>query len=73
MSNDRVESKILVWWLVTGLSLLTLFVVAVSCGAAEQQNSKEPAGEEQAAANLEHPSLGDDDAPVVMTEYADYQ
>jgi protein-disulfide isomerase len=23
--------------------------------------------------DLEHPSLGDEDAPVVLTEYADYQ
>ena len=70
------------------LALFTLLlgVTVVACGgAAGQQSSEEPSedesragsdgrgGEEQAAAELEHPSLGDEDAPVVMTEYADYQ
>ena len=40
-------------------------------GAAEksQLDTEEP----QAGADLEHPSLGDENAPVVLIEYADYQ
>jgi protein-disulfide isomerase len=66
------------WLLRAGLVLLAL--ATVSCGGpsvgqrAEDPAGDEPAeGEEQAAVDLEHPSLGDEDAPVVLTEYADYQ
>jgi protein-disulfide isomerase len=66
------------WLLRAGLALLAL--AAVSCGGpsaeqrAEDPAGNEPAGgEERAAVDLEHPSLGDEDAPVVLTEYADYQ
>ncbi len=66
------------WLLRAGLVLLAIF--AVSCGGsnaeqrAEAPSENESAGsEEQAAVDLEHPSLGDEDAPVVLTEYADYQ
>ncbi len=59
------------------LASLALFVVtfAISCGGASgEQRAEAPAGgEPQAAADLEHPSLGDENAPVVLTEYADYQ
>lgn len=75
--NCRVEKKRPAWRIVAGLALLALLVgvAAISCGgAAGQQNSKKTSGDEpQAAADLEHPSLGDESAPVVMTEYADYQ
>lgn len=66
--------------LLAGLALLVL--VTVSCGgAAGEQRAEESAGEgpqagsgeEQAAVDLDHPSLGDENAPVVLTEYADYQ
>lgn len=75
------------WPLLAALVLIVL-VVAVSCGgAAGEQRAKETAedeqaseersqtetGEPQAGVALEHPSLGDEDAPVVITEYADYQ
>ena len=59
------------------LASLTLFVLtfAVSCGGASgEQRAEAPAGDEQrAVADLEHPSLGNEGAPVVLTEYADYQ
>jgi protein-disulfide isomerase len=63
-------------WQLAGLALFALLVGAavVACGATGQQGSEDPSGdEEQATAALGHPSLGDEDAPVVMTEYADYQ
>lgn len=71
------------WLTLAGLSLLGLLVLAaVSCGGGGSssggQRAEEPAGEagsggEQAAVDLDHPSLGDENAPVVLTEYADYQ
>ncbi len=75
------------WPLLAGLVLIVL-LAAVSCGgAAGEQRAKEnveneqasverpqaETGEPQAGVALEHPSLGDEDAPVVITEYADYQ
>jgi protein-disulfide isomerase len=64
-------------WQLAGLALFALLVgvAVVACGATGQQGSEDdPSGDdEQATAALEHPSLGDEDAPVVMTEYADYQ
>ena len=66
-----------------------LVLVFVSCGSTVgEQRADEPAenepqagaektqsgtDEEQAGMDLENPSLGSDSAPVVMTEYADYQ
>jgi len=35
--------------------------------------SESAAGESEAGGKLEHPTLGDADAPVVMTDYSDYQ
>ena len=75
------------WPLLAALVLIVL-VVAVSCGgAANEQRAKETAQDEQASVErsqveteesqagvaLGHPSLGEDEAPVVITEYADYQ
>ena len=76
------------WPLFAGLALLALFV-AVSCGGTTgKQSAKDPADEEQGSADklqvgtkepqeagveLGHPSLGEEGAPVVMTEYADFQ
>lgn len=69
-----------VYLLLTGLALLVL--ATVSCGgAAGEQRAEEPteeetqagSGGEQATVDLEHPSMGDENAPVVLTEYADYQ
>ena len=69
-----------VYPLLAGLALLVL--ATVSCGgAAGEQRAEEPFGEEskvgsggeQAAVDLEHPSRGNENAPVVLTEYADYQ
>ncbi len=76
------------WPLLAGLALLALFVAA-SCGSTTgKQSPKDAADNEQASADklqvgtkepqeagqdLGHPSLGEEDAPVVMTEYADFQ
>ena len=69
-----------VYPLLAGLALLVL--ATVSCGGvAGEQRTEEPSGKEsqagsggeQAAVDLEHPSRGDENAPVVLTEYADYQ
>ena len=76
------------WPLLAGLALLALFV-AVSCGGMTgKQSTKDTADNQQASADklqvgtkepqeagqdLGHPSLGEEDAPVVMTEYADFQ
>ena len=69
-----------VYPLLAGLALLVL-VVGGGGGAAGEQRAEEPSGKEsqagsggeQAAVDLEHPSRGDENAPVVLTEYADYQ
>jgi hypothetical protein len=59
------------------LTLLALLVgiFAVSCGGASgEQRAQAPAGDETGPVDgIEHPSLGDGGAPVVMTEYADFQ
>jgi protein-disulfide isomerase len=55
-----------------GFALLALLIgaFAVSCGgtAAERDGP-----EERASVELDRPTLGDENAPVVLTEYADYQ
>jgi len=72
-----------------GLVTLLVFIAACGGGAESQHAEKEPAAEETQAtaensqvaseearntgADLENPSLGDENAPVVMIEYADYQ
>ena len=65
-----------IWPLLAGLVLVAL--TAVSCGGAAGESPRAGADEagsdgEQASVDLEHPSLGDENAPVVLTEYADYQ
>jgi hypothetical protein len=76
------------WPLLAGLVLIVL-LAAISCGGpAGEQRAKENAEDEQASversqaqteepqgagAGLGHPSLGEEEAPVVITEYADYQ
>ena len=78
LTKGHSKRRTLLWLLRAGLVLLAL--AAVSCGGpSAEQRAEDPAedepteGEEQAAVDLEHPSLGDEDAPVVLTEYADYQ
>jgi hypothetical protein len=61
-------------------------LLAVSCGGPTGKQSTEDPGpqasadksraaseEPQAGADLEHPSLGGEDVPVLMIEYADFQ
>jgi len=64
------------WWLFASLVLFALLVFgASSCGSTAREQSVEEGAEDepQAGADLEHPSLGSEDAPVVLIEYADYQ
>jgi hypothetical protein len=72
--HERFGGKETIWLPFAGfagLALLALLVgaFAVSCGGTTAEQSAEP----QASADLDHPSLGDANAPVVLTEYADYQ
>lgn len=76
------------WPLLAALVLIVL-LAAVSCGGvASEQRAKETAENEQASversqaeteesqgagADLVHPRLGEEEAPVVIIEYADYQ
>ena len=76
------------WPLLAGLVLVVL-LATISCGgAAGEQRAKDTAEDKQASversraqteepqgagAGLGHPSLGEEEAPVVITEYADYQ
>jgi protein-disulfide isomerase len=76
--NRSVGEKKPAWMLFVGLALVALLagIVATSCGggATGKERAEDPAEDDpQAGADLEHPSLGDENAPVVMTEYADYQ
>jgi hypothetical protein len=85
--NGWLKSKRPAWPLLAGLALVAL-LAAVSCGGAGKQSTEDPGGdgprasadksraaseEPQAGTDLEHPSLGDEDAPVLMIEYADFQ
>jgi protein-disulfide isomerase len=85
--SGRSKETRATWPLLAGL-VLTILLAAVSCGGvAGEQRAKENAEDEQASVDrsqaetekpqagvaLGHPSLGDKDAPVVITEYADYQ
>jgi hypothetical protein len=87
IETGRSRETTATWPLLAGLVLIVL-LATVSCGgAAGEQRAKESAEDErafvgrsqaeteepQAEAALGHPSLGDEDAPVVITEYADYQ
>jgi protein-disulfide isomerase len=71
-----VEKKRSTWLLLAGLALIALLAAVVSCGitSGKQRGAQDPAGDEpQAGADLEHPSLGNETAPVVLVEYGDYQ
>ena len=69
--HERFGGKETIWLPFAGLALLALLVgsFAVSCAGTTAEQGAEP----QASADLDHPSLGDANAPVVLTEYADYQ
>ncbi len=61
------------------VALLVFISACGSGGGAESQRAEEKSEvasaetQEAAGADLGNPSLGDEDAPVVMVEYADYQ
>ena len=65
--------------LLVGLALIALF--AGSCGSPTEEQRQDPLGggsrvgseEAQAEADLGHPALGNENAPVVLVEYADFQ
>lgn len=57
---------------------MALLVFISACGSAGSQRAEEEpevaSGEtREVGADLGNPSLGDEDAPVLMVEYADYQ
>ena len=62
-AHAKAHAKVRAGWSL--LLLAGLVLLATSCAA------QKPAG--QATTGLEHPSLGSEDAPVVMVEYADFQ
>ena len=76
--NGRLEGRRPAWSLLVGLALVAL-LAAVSCSAAGEQAEDTAAsgsrtGEEpEAGADLGHPALGEENAPVVLIEYADFQ
>ena len=58
----------------SALLALLIGAFAVSCGGtAAEQGAEQSDGEERASVELDRPTLGDENAPVVLTEYADYQ
>ena len=71
--HDRFDRKGTTRLPLAGLALLALLIgaLAVSCGGPSTE--PQDGGEERASVELDHPALGDEDAPVVLTEYADYQ
>ncbi len=71
VTHEQFDGKTTTWLPFAGLALLALLIgaFAVSCGGTGAEQPAEP----QASADLDHPSLGDANAPVVLTEYADYQ
>ena len=75
--HKRFNGKGTTWLPFAGFALLALLIgaFAVSCGgtAAEQGAEPQDGGKERASVELDHPALGDENAPVVLTEYADYQ
>ncbi len=71
--NGHFEGKRLTRPLLAGLALVAL-LAAASCGSAGgEQRTGGSAGDEQAVVDLEHPSLGEEGAPVVLVEYSDLQ
>jgi protein-disulfide isomerase len=72
MLHERFDGKGMTSLPFVGFALLALLIgaFAVSCGgtAAERDDP-----EERASVEVDRPTLGDENAPVVLTEYADYQ
>jgi hypothetical protein len=89
MKDGQLKGQHLPWPLLLGLALITLLATVSCGGAAgEQQRAQGSTEDEQgsvensqaeteepqrAGADLGHPTLGKEGAPVIMTEYADYQ
>jgi hypothetical protein len=72
--HERFCGKETIWLPFAGLALL-VGAFAVSCGGTAAEQGAEPRDgyEERASVELDHPTLGDENAPVVLSEYADYQ
>jgi len=75
--HERFDGKSTTQLPFAGLALLALLIgtFAVSCGGTVSEQGAEPrdGSEKWAAVELDHPTLGDENAPVVLTAYADYQ
>ena len=76
VENGHIKKKRPIGPFLAGLALVVaaLFVAVFWGSTVGEQRAKDPAGYgPQGGVNLEHPSLGDENAPVVLIEYADYQ
>jgi protein-disulfide isomerase len=73
MVHERFDGKSITQLPFTGLALLALLVGAFAASCSGADTEPQTGDEERASAELDHPSLGDANAPVVLTEYADYQ
>jgi hypothetical protein len=56
-----------------GVLLILIALLATVSYLAGCAGTTEPEDEESSGGRLGHPALGDADAPVVLTEYSDYQ
>ena len=73
LENGRFEVRRPAWPLFAALALVAI-LAAVSCGGtAGEQRAEGSATDARAAADLEHLSLGEEGAPVVLVEYSDLQ
>lgn len=84
--NDAPTRKKSVWPLVIGLPLIAVIAAAAIFFSSTGEEGAEPPSEESPApseesleeasgdaSDLGHPAIGDEDAPVVMVEFSDYQ
>jgi hypothetical protein len=64
------------WLLLAEFALFSLLIgsFTLSCGGTTvEQRAEKAAEDDDPQSTVEHPGLGDEGAPVVMTEYADFQ
>ncbi len=89
MKDGQLKGQHLAWPLLLGLVLITLLVTVSCGGAAGEREGVQGSAEDEqgsvensqaeteepqrAGADLGHPTLGEEGAPVIITEYADYQ
>ena len=71
--HERFDGKGMAPLPFVGFALLALLIgaFAVSCGGTAAE--RDSPDEQRASVELDRPTLGDENAPVVLTEYANYQ